>query len=221
MIGAPPMKIVLIAPLPLLFLAACSPSVPANTTSIDINAAAVQAQDAVDAYDSNAAVEIGESDAASNTAAPLDPPAPGTPGGLANDRTPISEARFTADSAQGAADLVQTYFALVGERKYAEAFALREPATAGAPTADAFAVSFARYAEYHANVGAPGAIEAAAGQRYVAVPVQVYARLKEGRTPVYQIGRVTLHRTSAVDGASATQRAWRIRTIDLQSAPKR
>ena len=37
-------------------------------------------------------------------------------------------------------------------------------------TAEAFAARFARYDSYHANIGAPGRIEGAAGSLYVAVP---------------------------------------------------
>ena len=211
---------------PLLALAACAPQ-PANN-SVDINAAAIEAQGAVDAYGANAddgTVEIAEPDAASNTPdaatnalAPLDPPAPGTPGGLPDDRTPISEAPFTPDSAQGAANVVQTYYALIGEGKYGEAFALTEKG--GTVTPAAFTAGFARYSEYHANVGAPGEIDAGAGQRYVTVPVQVYARLKEGGTPVYQLGSVVLHRVGDVDGATAEQRAWHIRSIDLKTTKR-
>ncbi len=212
-----------------LVLAACVPGAPPGNDSVDINAAAIQAQGAVDAYGANAGdddtVDVAEPDAVSNTAgdtnalAPLDPPAPGTPGGLPDDRTPISEAPFAPDSAQGAANVVQTYYALIGERKYRQAYALRAPAAAGSSAA--FAADFARYGEYHANVGSPGAIDAGAGQRYVTVPVQVYARLKQGGTPVYQLGRVVLHRTGDVDGTTAEQRAWHIRSIELKATPKR
>ncbi len=38
---------------------------------------------------------------------PVEPPAPGEPGALPDDRTPVSEARFTAESAQGAANVLQ------------------------------------------------------------------------------------------------------------------
>ncbi|MEG3175896.1 hypothetical protein U1872_06615 [Sphingomonas sp. RB3P16] len=217
--------------LPLLFLGACTSETTANSSTVDINAAAAQAQDAVDSYGENVATEVvsePEADTpeadASNSAvadtalAPLDPPAPGTPGGLADDRTPISEAPFTPDSAQGAANVVQTYYALIGEQKYAQAYALRDT---GAGTPAAFAAGFARYSEYHANIGAPGTIDAGAGQRYVTVPVQVYARLRAGGTPVYEIGSVTLHRAGDIDGATAAQRRWRIRDIALKPAPRR
>ena len=56
--------------------------------------------------------------------APLAPPAPGQPGGLPDDRTPVSEAPFTPESPQGAANVVQTYYALVEAGKYADAWKL-------------------------------------------------------------------------------------------------
>jgi hypothetical protein len=224
--------------LPLVLVAGCSATAPSQTNSVDINAAALRAQDAVDAYGANTPVEISEPDAtpesgaaqdgagegaaapAANASAPapLDPPAPGTPGGLPDDRTPVSDARFAPDSAQGAANVVQIYYALIGEKKYAQAFALREP---GALSASAFAAGFAGYSEYHANIGAPGAIDAGAGQRYVTVPVQIYARLKRGATPVYELGTVTLHRAGDVDGATSAQRRWRITTIATKPAARR
>lgn len=186
---------------------ACSPPVVVNNTGADVNAAADGAQGDIDSY------------AANNVApAPLTPADPGQPGGLPDDKTPISEAPFTADSLQGAANVVQTYYALIGERKYAEAWKLwGDGGKASGQSADAFAASFARYSEYHANIGAPGREDAGAGQRYVTVPVQAYARLKDGKA-VYWIGSVVLHRT-VVDGATAEDKAWRIKSIDLKTAP--
>jgi hypothetical protein len=137
---------------------------------------------------------------------PLEPPAPGEPGGLADDRTPVSEARFTRQSAQGAANLLQTYYALIEAGKYAEAFRLREPSEG--VTLDRFAESFDRFSEHHANVGAPSEPQGAAGSLYVEVPVQLYGRLKDGR-PFSNAGTVTLRRSNSVPGGS---REWRIYT---------
>jgi membrane-bound inhibitor of C-type lysozyme len=150
---------------------------------------------------------------------PLDPPAPGTPGGLPDDRTPISEGSFTPDSAQGAGQVVQTYYALLEKGDFRQAWELwaDHGAASGMSSAD-FAASFGKYSEYHANIGAPGEINAGAGQRYVTIPVQVYGRLKEGAKPFYMIGTMTLHRTE-VDGASAEQRKWRIRSTDIKPRP--
>src|SRR5688572_960659 len=92
----------------------------------------------------------------------------------AEARNSLSEAPFTATSAQGAAQVVQTYFALVEAGRYPDARRLWSDggAASGATEAD-FAAGFRRYREYHAEVGAPGRIEGAAGSLYVEVPVRV------------------------------------------------
>lgn len=189
---------------------ACSPQVASNTTtaSTEVNISADRA--------TTADVSINNAAAAP---APLTPAEPGQPGGLADDKTPTSEAPFTPDSPQGAANVVQTYYALIGEGKYAEAWKLwgNDGKASGQPTADAFAASFGKYSEYRANIGAPGREDAGAGQRYVTVPVQPYARLKDGKA-AYWIGSVVLHRT-VMDGAPASEKAWQIQSIDLKPAP--
>lgn len=142
--------------------------------------------------------------------APLQPPAPGEAGGLPDDRTPVAEAPFTPDSAQGAANVLQTYYALIEQGDYDAAYALRSPSADG-PSAAEFAASFERYAEYHAQIGAPSSIEGAAGSLYVEVPVQIYGRLKDGK-PFSSAGTVTLRRSNDIPGATAKQRSWRIYT---------
>lgn len=157
-----------------------------------------------------------------NAQEPLLPPAPGQPGGLPNDRTPVREALFTPDSAQGAANVVQSYYALIETGRYADAWALwSDGGKASGGDAQAFARRFAPFAEYHATIGAPGDIEAGAGQRYVTVPVQVYGRTRADGKPFYQLGEVTLHRTGDIDGATAEQRQWRIRAVKFQDDPGR
>ena len=53
---------------------------------------------------------------------PVEPAAPGTPNGLPDDRTPVSEAPFAATSAQGAANVLQTYYALIEQHRYRDAW---------------------------------------------------------------------------------------------------
>lgn len=186
-------------------LAACTPQ-PADN--------AVEPVNATTDIDDNLTAAV-----APNGQAPLNPPAPGEPGGLANDMTPVSEAPFTQESAQGAANVVQTYYALIGEGKYRQAWALwGNGGKDSGMSPGAFAASFGRYSEYHANIGAPGAIDAGAGQRYVTVPVQAYGRMKDGR-PFNLLGSVTLHRVGDVDGATAEQKQWRIRSADFAARP--
>lgn len=139
-------------------------------------------------------------------AAPVSPPEPGTPGGLPDDRTPISEAPFAPQSAQGAANVAQTYYALIGEGKYAEAGRLRSDGLAFDPTP---------YAQYNAQVGAPGAIEGAAGSLFVEVPVVIYGRLQSG-AELHQSGKAVLRRANDVPGATPEQLRWRIERIELK-----
>jgi membrane-bound inhibitor of C-type lysozyme len=149
-------------------------------------------------------------------AADATPPGPGQPGGLADDGTPVSEAPFTTDSPQGAANVVQTYYALIEQRKYAEAWRLWEDRGRGSNLGQAdFAATFAPYAEYHANIGAPGQSEGAAGSVYVTVPVQAYGQRKAGGAFNLR-GQVTLRRVNDVPGSTPEQRKWRIRSIDLK-----
>jgi hypothetical protein len=218
----------------LLLIVACSPQPDAAVNNtVDIDAAAERAQNSIDAY--RPADETGDNAASAATdplptptptpignvpdglEEPLAPPPPGTPGGLPDDGTPVSEAHFTPDSAQGAAQVVQQYYGFIGEGKYAQAWALwRGGGAASRQTAGDFAHGFTIYSEYHANVGAPGRIDAGAGQRYVTVPVQVYARLKDGHIPVYQIGSATLQRAGDVDSATPAQKIWHIQQIALK-----
>lgn len=146
--------------------------------------------------------------------APLAPPAPGTPGGLPDDRTPLSEGPIAPKSAQGAGQILQTYFALVEEKKYAEAYRLwSDSGRASNMSAAQFADSFEAYREYHANIGAPGLPEGAAGSIYVDIPVQIYGRMADGKE-FSRRGTASLRRVNDVDGATAEQLQWRIFKID-------
>lgn len=214
---------VLPIPLALAMLGACVQD-PAANAGVDIERAADQAQGTINAYGQSIATDRARQAAprpapVATPARPLRSPASGTPDGLPDERVPISEGRFTPDSAQGAADVVQTYYALLGERDYARARALWQPGTSGAGASPAaFAAQFARFVEYRGQVGAPGAIEAGAGQRFVTVPVQVSARLADG-SHFDQRGDAVLHRTADVDGATAEQRRWRLSAVTLHPLP--
>lgn len=201
-----------------LALAGCGKPAPENGTVTNVDGTAVDdlltnnSFEAVPPDETAPLVENG-----SDAVPPVEPIEPGKPGGLPDDRTPISEAPFTKDSAQGAADVVQTYYALIGEKKYSQAYDLWEPGGAGM-TRDAYVASFGKYTQYNAQVGAPGRIDSGAGQRYVEVPVQVYGRLKSGE-PMHMLGKVTLHRAADIDGATAAQKSWRIKSTDIKPRP--
>lgn len=147
---------------------------------------------------------------------PPEPAAPGTPGGLPDDGTPVSEAPFAPESAQGAGQVLQTYFAHLSQRQHRPAWALwRNKGEGSGLSADAFARSFAGYDSLNAQIGAPGRIEGAAGSLYVRVPIQLYGRLKDG-TEVHRLGHAVLRRANEIPGATPAERAWRIESMELR-----
>lgn len=162
-----------------------------------------------------------QSHEANRTADQATPPAagpadPGQPGGLPNDRNLVTEAPIAANSPQGAGQVLQTYFALLEAGKYSDAYRLwSKGGLAPGMTAADFAAGFDQFREYHAEVGAPGRMEGAAGSAYVDFPVQIYGRLKNGER-FRQTSTVTLRRANDVPGATAEQLQWRIYGLDLQ-----
>jgi len=138
--------------------------------------------------------------------APVEPPAPGTPGGLPDDRAQLDERPFAPESAQGAANVVQTYYALVESGKVAEAAKLR---------VDGREEDLKPFASLHAQIGGPGRIEGAAGSLFVEVPVVLYGRLVTGGE-YHASGKATLRRVNNVPGATPEQLKWRIEKIEVK-----
>ena len=211
--------------LALLALAGCSresaPAPEGNAAAPLANQATVASGEATNAAAPAApAATPAEEPAAAPPVPPVEPPAPGTPGGLPDDRTPISEAPFSEKSPQGAANVVQTYYALLESGKYRDAWRLWSGrGEASGMSEAAFAASFAKYSEYHAQVGGPGPMEGAAGSSYIDVPVVVYGRLKTG-AEVHMNGPITLRRANDVPGATAEQLKWRISASGVKPRPR-
>jgi hypothetical protein len=151
--------------------------------------------------------------------APSTQPAPAAPPPPQSSSTPpaptaeniVSEAPFSDTSAQGAANVVQTYYALIEAKKYGEAHKIWGSNSDLADTT--FADQFSSYREYHAQVLAPGGIEGAAGSAYVEVPVRIYGMTNKGER-FEEPAVVTLRRVNDVDGSTAEQRRWHIMKID-------
>lgn len=137
---------------------------------------------------------------------PVEPPAPGTPGGLADDRTQLDERPAAAGSAQAAATVTETYYALLESGKSAEAAALRR---------DGAVEDVTRFRTLAASIGAPGRVEGAAGSLYVEVPVVLYGRLANG-AEYHASGKAVLRRVNDVPGATPAQLAWRIEKIEVK-----
>jgi membrane-bound inhibitor of C-type lysozyme len=138
--------------------------------------------------------------------APVEPPAPGTPGGLPDDRTPLDERPAAAGSAQAAATVVETYYGLLETGRVAEAAKLRSD---GRPE------DLKPFARLHAQIGAPGRVEGAAGSLFVEVPVVLYGRYATG-AEYHASGKVMLRRVNDVPGATPEQLKWRIEKIEVE-----
>ena len=141
---------------------------------------------------------------------PAIPPAPGAPGGLPDDRTPLEEPKGHMDSksAEAAGQVVQSYGALIEQRRWAEADKLwRDPARAKG-VSDELRV----YSEVHLQIGKPSGLEGAAGSIYVTVPTVLYGKRKDGRD-FSRSGEMTLRRVNDVPGSTAEQRSWRIESV--------
>lgn len=184
-------------------LGACGgPGASDNLSTVDINAAADAAQGSIDTYAANAL------ESAPPTAHRARPRAV---------VAPVAAVPAVDPDRDAAADVVRRYYAAVGAGAYGDALALQEAAIAP----DAFAAGFARYATYRARVGAPGTVDAGAGQRFVTVPVTISGTLKDSDRAFTTTGSVTLHRTGDIDGASEAQRHWRVYRIELAPPPAR
>jgi hypothetical protein len=136
--------------------------------------------------------------------------------GASPPATSLPEGPFAADSGQAAADVVQTYVALLEQGRVQQALRLWGDGGTNRPTI----ADLRRYREFHANVGGPGAVEGAAGSRYVTVPVQFSGTLRNGRAFVEK-GTIMLRRVGEIDGATAAQKRWRIYSVDVKPAPRR
>lgn len=123
-----------------------------------------------------------------------------------------------AGSGSGVEDavaVVREYYAAINARSYGRAYALwSDGGRASGQSPQQFADAFDATAGIAVQIGEPGRIEAAAGSRYVEVPVSLAATGEDGELRRYR-GAYVL-RQAVVDGADDGQRAWRIASADLR-----
>ena len=136
--------------------------------------------------------------------------------GLATPADPSGNAEPTASDAVG---VLQAYYAAINARDFAQAYAAwSDGGRSSGQTPEQFAAGFADTARVEVAPGTPGTVDAAAGSRYVEVPVSIVATHRDGGTHRYA-GRYVLRR-AVVDGATPEQRAWRIASAELrETAP--
>ena len=144
----------------------------------------------------------------------------GNPAGDADTVAPdaaaaVAPAMPAEPSPQDAVAVVRDYYAAIAARKFARAYAMWSGGgNASGQTPLQFAGGFADTTQVTVETQAPGRIDAAAGSRYIEIPLAVRATHADGSVHRY-VGAYVLRR-AVVDGASAEQRAWRIASADLR-----
>lgn len=143
-------------------------------------------------------------------AAPGDAVAPGFPGDPGMESAPSSE-----PGVEDAVLVVHDYYAAINARNYAMAYALWSDAgRSSGQTPQQFADGFRDTRQVNVQIDAPGRLDAAAGSRYVEVPLAITAIGNDGSVHKY-VGAYVLRR-AVVDGANAEQRQWRIASADIR-----
>lgn len=128
---------------------------------------------------------------------------------------PAADTGAAEPTAADAVTVVRDYYAAINARDYGRAYSLwSDNGGASGQSPQQFAGGFAQTQGVSVDIGAPGREDAGAGQRYVQVPVALSATQADGGVRRFA-GSFVLHR-AVVDGATAEQRSWRIRSADLR-----
>lgn len=116
---------------------------------------------------------------------------------------------------QEAVAVVRDYYAAINGGAFARAYALwADGGRASGQSPQQFADGFTETMGVSVQIGAPGAVEGAAGSRFIEIPVSLIAGQREGGERRFE-GTYTLRR-AMVDGATPEQRAWRITSATLR-----
>jgi hypothetical protein len=141
-----------------------------------------------------------------------DPQAPIDPNAPPIATTDIATAEPTP---QDAVAVIRDYYAAINRRDFAQAHAMwSDGGRASNQTPEQFAAGFADTTGVSVEIMPPGQVDAAAGSRYIEVPVALTATHADGRQQRF-VGAYTLRR-AVVDGSTPDQRAWRIGTADIR-----
>lgn len=111
------------------------------------------------------------------------------------------------DTPASAIAVVKSYYEAIDARDFDRAWSFWGETGAPGQTRAKFEEGFARTRGVMVTTGEPSRIEAAAGSRYVEIPVVIVAQTTDGMEQFK--GSYTLRR-SVVDGATAAQRRWHL-----------
>lgn len=132
------------------------------------------------------------------------PGLPGPSGATSGEPTPAD-----------AVAVMDAYYSEINRGSFARAYALwSDGGRASGQSPQQFANGFANATGVAVELMQPGRVDAAAGSRYIEVPVAITTTYRDGSQRKY-VGAYTLRR-AVVDGASEEQRAWRIASADIR-----
>lgn len=139
------------------------------------------------------------------------------PEGVPADGSAVVEGGPGEPTVEDAVGVIREYYAAINRGDFGGAYALwSDGGRASGQSVQGFAAGFNDVTGVSVEIGAPGAVEGAAGARLVQVPVALVASQRDGGERRFA-GSFTLRRT-VVDGASDEQRRWRIAATDLRDA---
>lgn len=131
------------------------------------------------------------------------------------DEMPLPPSPTDEPSAQDAVGVVREYYSAINARQYARAYSLwSDGGRSSGQDPQQFADSLADTDGVSVQIDTPGRIDAAAGSRYIEVPVSVSTTRRDGSVQRF-VGIFTLRR-AVVDGASPEERMWQINSADIR-----
>ena len=125
--------------------------------------------------------------------------------------------RFDAtsdDDGRKAVEVIHDYYAAIAAHDYKRAYGLWGSSGPPGQSMEKFAAGFADTASVRVETGTPSRIGAAAGSRYIDVPVTIVAKTTSGVEQRFT-GTYTLRR-AVVDGAPASERSWHLYRAELR-----
>ena len=128
--------------------------------------------------------------------------------------TPEEDGTVSEPTPEDAIAVIRNYYEAINSGDFNRAYVLwsDEGRTSG-KSPQQFATGFADTTGVSVEMQAPGNVDAAAGSRYIEVPVTITATRRDGSQHRFA-GKYVLRR-AVVDGATPEQRQWRIASADL------
>jgi hypothetical protein len=124
------------------------------------------------------------------------------------------ESAASEPTPEDAVAVIRNYYEAINSGDFERAYVLwSDSGRSSGKSPQQFAAGFADTTGVSVEMQAPGNVDAAAGSRYIEVPVTITATHRDGSQHRFA-GKYVLRR-AMVDGATPEQRQWRIASADL------